>query len=83
MLPICSEIALFAFDVIPENWVHCDGRIIAVEDNYVLFSIVGNNFGGDGEHTFGIPDLRDREPKGMKYCIATNGMYPSWSKNYS
>jgi microcystin-dependent protein len=81
MLPICSEIALFAFDVIPENWMHCDGRIMNINDNIVLFALLGNHFGGDGEYTFGIPDLRDREPKGMKYCIATKGMFPSRSEN--
>jgi len=81
MQPIYSEIALFAFDVIPENWMHCDGRTMAINDNIILFSVLGNNFGGDGMNTFGIPDLRDREPKGMKYCIATKGIYPSRSEN--
>ena len=57
-----GEIRLFAFNVLvpPSGWLPCDGRLLQVNQNQALFSLLGKNFGGDGKTTFAIPDLRGR-----------------------
>lgn len=59
-----GEIRLFAYGQIPtrDGWVVCDGRTLNVQQNIALFSIIGNQFGGDGRTTFALPDLRGRVP---------------------
>jgi microcystin-dependent protein len=54
-----------------------DGRILPIVGNTPLFSLLGINFGGDGIHTFGLPDLRALAPKGLQYSICLNGIFPS------
>jgi len=55
-----------------------DGRILTIQGNTALFSLLGINFGGDGITTFALPDLRPFAPKGLQYSIcATVGIYPS------
>lgn len=57
-----GEIRMFAGYYEPQEWKLCDGSLISVNDNQALFSLLGTIYGGDGQNTFGIPDLRGRIP---------------------
>jgi Phage Tail Collar Domain/Collagen triple helix repeat (20 copies) len=54
-----------------------DGRLLPISQFAALFNLVGTNFGGDGETTFGLPDLRAFAPQGLQYSICVNGFFPS------
>lgn len=62
MDPYIGEIRIFAGMFAPKNWAICDGQLIAISQNTALFSVLGIKYGGDGENTFALPDLRDRVP---------------------
>ncbi|MEQ7798603.1 tail fiber protein [Pedobacter sp. ASV1-7] len=55
-----GEIRLFAGNFAPRTWAFCDGSLIAIQSNTALFSILGTTYGGNGQSTFGLPDLRGR-----------------------
>lgn len=55
-----GEIRLFPLSWTPEGWLPCDGRAMQVSQNQALFSLIFNWFGGDGQQTFFLPDLRGR-----------------------
>jgi microcystin-dependent protein len=60
--PYVGEIRLFAGNFAPVGWDFCDGRLIAISQNETLFNLIGTTYGGDGQSTFGLPDLRGRVP---------------------
>ena len=60
-----GEIRLVAFDFEPQGWAFCDGRLLPINQNQALFSLLGTYYGGDGKTTFALPDLRGRVPVGM------------------
>ncbi|WP_454190376.1 phage tail protein [Paenibacillus sp. Marseille-Q7038] len=62
MDPYIGEIRLFAGTYAPMDWAFCNGQILQVQENSVLFSVIGNQFGGDGVTTFQLPDLSGRAP---------------------
>lgn len=64
MDPYIGEIRLFAGTFAPRDWAFCDGSLLPINGNDVLFSLYGTTFGGDGQNTFGLPDMRDRLPVG-------------------
>jgi len=55
-----GEIRLFATSFAPRNWSYCDGSIIQIRSNTALFAILGTTYGGDGQTTFALPDLKGR-----------------------
>ena len=57
-----GEIRMFAGLFAPQDWAFCDGQLISVAENDALFSLIGSTYGGDGQTTFGLPDLRGRLP---------------------
>lgn len=59
-----GEIILFAGDYVPKGWLPCDGRTVIKDQFNPLFSVIGTKFGGDGNTTFRVPDLRGRVPIG-------------------
>jgi len=63
--PLIGEIRLFAGDFAPKSWAFCNGQLIPIASNTALFSILGTTYGGDGQSTFALPDLRGRAPVGM------------------
>jgi microcystin-dependent protein len=63
--PFIGEIALCAFNFAPNGWAICNGALLQITQNTALFSLLGTQFGGDGIHTFGLPDLRGRVPIGF------------------
>jgi microcystin-dependent protein len=60
--PFIGEIRMFAGNFAPAGWVFCDGQLMPISENDALFTLIGTTFGGDGQETFGIPDLRGRVP---------------------
>jgi microcystin-dependent protein len=63
--PFIGELRFFGFSFAPQGWVPCDGRLLSIQQNQALFSLLGTNFGGNGQTTFAIPDLRGRLPLGQ------------------
>ncbi len=57
-----GEIRMFAGNFAPADWAFCDGKLLSIEENNVLFNVIGTTYGGDGETTFAVPDLRNRAP---------------------
>lgn len=60
--PFIGEIRMFVGSFAPQGWALCDGQVLLVSQNDALFSLFGTIYGGDGETTFGLPDLRGRVP---------------------
>ena len=60
--PFIGEIRMFAFDFPPRGWGLCNGQLLPINQNQALFSILGTTYGGNGQTTFALPDLRGRTP---------------------
>lgn len=58
--PFVGEIKFFSFDFPPRNWAVCDGSLLSIANNQALFALLGTQFGGNGQTTFALPDLRGR-----------------------
>jgi microcystin-dependent protein len=58
--PFIGQIAIFAGNFAPANWAMCNGQLLSIAQNAALFSIIGTTYGGDGQTTFALPDLRGR-----------------------
>lgn len=58
--PYLANITIFAGNFAPRGWAFCQGQLISIAENSALFSLIGTTFGGDGQTTFGLPDLRGR-----------------------
>ena len=63
--PYISEIALFPFNFAPRGWAMCLGQLLPINQNQALFSLLGTTYGGNGQTTFALPDLRGRVPLGF------------------
>lgn len=70
MEPYVGEIRMFAGNFAPQGWALCNGQIMSIAENDMLFSLLGTTYGGDGQTTFGLPDLRGRAP------LHTSPTYP-------
>jgi microcystin-dependent protein len=55
---------MFGWGQVPEGWIACDGRKLSPNQNQQLFALLGTTYGGDGQTTFAVPDLRGRVPLG-------------------
>jgi microcystin-dependent protein len=60
--PYLGEIRMFGFDFPPRGWATCAGQLLAINQNQALFSLLGTTYGGNGQTTFALPDLRGRAP---------------------
>ncbi len=60
--PYVGEIRMFGGNFAPAGWWFCDGTLLPISENEVLFQLIGTTYGGDGENTFALPDLRGRIP---------------------
>lgn len=60
--PFVGEIRLFGGNFAPSGWMFCAGQLLPISENEVLFQLIGTTYGGDGESTFALPDLRSRVP---------------------
>jgi microcystin-dependent protein len=78
--PYVGEIRMFAGNFAPAGWSFCNGSLLPISENEVLFALIGTTYGGDGEETFALPDLQSRVPihmgtgpGGISYPIAQMG----------
>ena len=62
--PFVGQIMAVGFNFAPQGWAFCDGSLLPISEYDVLFTLLGTQFGGDGERTFGLPDLRGRAALG-------------------
>lgn len=60
--PYVGEIRMFAGNFAPDGWMLCQGQVLEIVDYGTLFSLIGTTYGGDGQQTFALPDLRGRVP---------------------
>jgi microcystin-dependent protein len=60
--PFIGEIRLLGFTYAPVHWAECKGQVMDINQNATLYSLLGNQFGGDGRSTFQLPDMRGRAP---------------------
>jgi microcystin-dependent protein len=73
--PFIGEIRMFAGNFAPVGWAFCDGSLLPISENDALFNLIGTTYGGDGQSTFALPDLRSRVPihVGPGFALAQNG----------
>ena len=73
--PYVGEIRMFAGNFEPAGWMHCIGQLLPISENETLFQLIGTTYGGDGQNTFGLPDLRGRVPVhlGSGFTLAQQG----------
>ena len=69
--PYVGEIRMFAGNFAPAGWMFCEGQLLPISENETLFQLIGTTYGGDGESTFALPDLRGRLP-----IHQGNGVHP-------
>ena len=60
--PFLSEIRIFSFNYPPKGWAFCNGQFLPINQNQALFSLLGTTYGGNGQTTFALPNLRGRVP---------------------
>jgi microcystin-dependent protein len=73
--PYVGEIRMFAGNFNPAGWMFCDGSLLPISENETLFQLIGTTYGGDGQSTFALPDLRGRLPlhQGSGFVLAETG----------
>jgi microcystin-dependent protein len=73
--PYVGEIRMFAGNFAPVGWLFCEGQQLPISENETLFQLIGTTYGGDGESTFNLPDLRGRIPihQGNGFILAETG----------
>jgi microcystin-dependent protein len=73
--PYVGEIRMFAGNFAPAGWMFCEGQLLPISENETLFQLIGTTYGGDGESTFALPDLRGRIPihQGNGFILAETG----------
>lgn len=73
--PYVGEIRMFGGNFAPAGWEFCQGQLMAISENETLFQLIGTTYGGDGQSTFALPDLRGRLPvhQGAGFVLAEQG----------
>jgi len=73
--PYVGEIRMFAGNFAPAGWEFCSGQLLPISEYETLFQLIGTTYGGDGENTFAVPDLRGRLPlhQGNGFVIGETG----------
>jgi microcystin-dependent protein len=73
--PYVGEIRMFAGNFAPAGWMFCEGQLLPISEYETLFNLIGTTYGGDGQSTFALPDLRGRLPihQGGGFTLAENG----------
>ena len=73
--PYIGEIRMFGGNFAPVGWQFADGRLLPIDEYDTLFNLIGTTYGGDGQQTFGLPDLQGRVP-------VHTGKGPGLTQNY-
>src|SRR5215510_9218916 len=73
--PYVGEIRMFAGNFAPPAWMFCEGQLLPISEFETLFNLIGTTYGGDGQSTFALPDLRGRVPIhfGNGFTLAETG----------
>jgi len=73
--PYVGEIRMFAGNFAPAGWMFCEGQLLPISEYDTLFNLIGTTYGGDGQSTFALPDLRGRVPlhQGNGFTLAETG----------
>ncbi|KAA3451335.1 phage tail protein [Mesorhizobium sp. SARCC-RB16n] len=73
--PYVGEVRMFAGNFAPAGWMMCEGQLLPISENETLFQLIGTTYGGDGQETFALPDLRGRLPihQGNSFILAEAG----------
>jgi len=73
--PYVGEIRMFGGNFAPAGWMFCEGQLLPISENETLFNLIGTTYGGDGQETFALPDLRGRLPihQGNGFILAETG----------
>lgn len=73
--PYVGEIRMFGGNFAPNGWMFCAGQLLPISENETLFQLIGTTYGGDGQNTFGLPDLRGRLPihQGGGFILSETG----------
>ena len=73
--PYVGEIRMFGGNFAPAGWMFCEGQLLPISENETLFQLIGTTYGGDGQETFALPDLRGRIPihQGNGFILAETG----------
>lgn len=73
--PYVGEIRMFGGNFAPAGWMLCQGQLLPISENETLFQLIGTTYGGDGQNTFALPDLRGRIPihQGNGFILAEQG----------
>ncbi|HNL39144.1 MAG TPA: tail fiber protein [Saprospiraceae bacterium] len=93
--PYIGEIRMFAGNFAPLGWAFCNGALMPISENEVLFQVIGTTYGGDGQETFALPDLQGRIPvhngnsyvigesAGVEYVTLTSQQMPSHTHTFA
>ena len=60
--PFLGQLSIVSFNYPPKGWAFCNGQFLPINQNQALFSLLGTTYGGNGQTTFALPDLRGRAP---------------------
>ena len=73
--PYVGEIRMFAGNFAPAGWMFCEGQLLPISEYETLFNLIGTTYGGDGQSTFALPDVRGRVPMhfGNGFTLAETG----------
>jgi microcystin-dependent protein len=73
--PFLGELKLISWNFPPKGWAFCNGQFLPINQNQALFSILGTTYGGNGQTTFALPDLRGRTPiyTGQGFTLGQSG----------
>jgi microcystin-dependent protein len=73
--PYVGELRMFAGNFAPAGWMFCEGQLLPISEYETLFNLIGTTYGGDGQSTFALPDLRGRVPihSGSGFTLAETG----------
>src|SRR3954462_15865428 len=73
--PYVGEIRMFGGNFAPAGWMFCEGQLLPISEYETLFNLIGTTYGGDGQSTFALPDLRGRTPLhfGNGFVLAETG----------
>jgi len=73
--PYVGEIRMFAGNFAPAGWMFCEGQLLPISEYETMFNLIGTTYGGDGQSTFALPDLRGRLPlhQGNGFTLAEPG----------
>ena len=73
--PFLGEVKIVSFNFPPKGWALCNGQIMPINQNQALFSLLGTQYGGDGQRTFALPNLQGCTPihMGQGFVIGQKG----------